>query len=80
MLEALLKSLKSRKRRRLSVQDSPAAELAAQMLHAPSALIQLSADDARRIVSYMEPVRLLSGQCFMREGQTDDTYYMLLIL
>lgn len=80
MLEALLKSLKSRKRRRLSVQDSPAAELAAQMLHAPSALIQLSADDARRIVSYMEPVRLLAGQCFMREGQTEDTDYMLLIL
>ncbi|MDD0811157.1 cyclic nucleotide-binding domain-containing protein [Curvibacter sp. RS43] len=80
MFESLMNRLHPRKRRRLSVQDSPAAELAAQMLHAPAALIQLSADDARRVVSYMEPYRLLAGQCFMREGQTEDTDYMLLIL
>lgn len=80
MLETLFQNFTTQGRRRLAVKDSPSAQLAARRLRAPTALMQLSQDDARLIVSYMEPQQLAAGTLFMEEGQTEDTDYMLLIL
>ena len=80
MFDSLLNPFASHKRRRRLVKDSPAAERAAQLLRAPTALMQLSDSDARQVISYMEPVRLPADHCFMREAQTEDNDYMLLLL
>ncbi|MBV8618946.1 MAG: cyclic nucleotide-binding domain-containing protein [Curvibacter sp.] len=80
MLDSLLNPFAHHRRRRRLVKDSPAAELAAQLLRAPTALMQLSDNDARDVISFMEPVRLPAEHCFMREGQREDNDYMLLLL
>ena len=80
MFDSLLNPFASHQRRRRLTKDSPAAERAAQLLRAPTALMQLSENDAREVISYMEPVRLPADHCFMREAQTEDNDYMLLLL
>ncbi|HMS04193.1 MAG TPA: cyclic nucleotide-binding domain-containing protein [Burkholderiaceae bacterium] len=80
MMGSLLDNLTAKGRRKRAVQESPTAELAARMLRAPSALIQLSEDDARVIVSYMEPRRFDADARVMTAGDTENTDYMLLVL
>ena len=62
------------------VQNSASAEQAAALLTAPTALLQLSLDDARVVVSYMTPKRFAAGTMFIKEGDTDDTGFMVLVL
>ncbi|MBA3773015.1 MAG: cyclic nucleotide-binding domain-containing protein [Ramlibacter sp.] len=62
------------------IAGSTAADRAAEMLTAPSALMQLSHDEARAVVAYMRPHRIPQGTTFIREGDTDDTDFMLLVL
>ena len=63
-----------------SVAGSSSAERAAEMLIGPAALMQLSLDEARIIVSHMRPHRIPSGTTVIREGDVDKTDFMLLIL
>src|SRR5437868_3256460 len=62
------------------VANSQAAELAAQMLCAPSALVQLSQDEAMAVVAYMRPHRIPEGTRFIREGDRENTGFLLLVL
>ncbi|MBC7605240.1 MAG: cyclic nucleotide-binding domain-containing protein [Ramlibacter sp.] len=62
------------------VAQSATAELAARMLRAPSALMQLTQDEALAVVACMQPLRIADGETFIREGDKDDTGFMLLIL
>ena len=59
---------------------SASAELAAQLLIAPTALMQLSLQDARVVVRYMEPRPIAEHTVFIREGDLDNTEQMLLLL
>jgi CRP-like cAMP-binding protein len=61
--------------------DGPTGEiLAARLLVAPAALTQLTGEEARVVVSYMEPAHFSAGTCFIREGDAADTGYMALII
>jgi CRP/FNR family transcriptional regulator, cyclic AMP receptor protein len=62
------------------IAGSPAAERAAEMLSAPSALLQLDHEEAQTIVAYMQPRRIAEGTTFIREGDTDHTDFMLLVV
>ncbi len=62
------------------LEGSAMAELAAEMLTAPSALLQLTADDARTVVTYMQPHKIAEGVTFIKEGDTQETDFMLLVL
>ena len=66
--------------RRQAIKGSGAAELAAELLIAPTALMQLKKAEALTVVSYMIPHRIAAGTTFISEGDTSDTSYMLLIL
>ena len=70
----------TREERLRTIAGSSAAGLAAQMLAAPNALMQLSPDEARAIVAYMKPHRIPEGTTFIREGDAEDTDFMLLVL
>jgi len=64
-----------------SLSDGPGgAELAAQLLSAPSAALQLDHEEAREVVTYMRPLRISEGTTFIREGDTEHTDFMLLLL
>ena len=63
-----------------AIEGSTSADLAAEMLTAPSALMQLTNDDARIVVTYMKPHKIAEGVTFIKEGDTDDTDFMLLVL
>jgi CRP-like cAMP-binding protein len=63
-----------------AIEGSAAADLAAELLCAPSALMQLSHEEARKVVSYMRPHRIPEGMTFIREGDTEYTHFMLLVL
>ena len=68
------------KQRMRAVEGSSSAELAAQLLIAPTALMQLSVDEALVIVSYMIPRNISMGTTFIKEGDKSDTGYMVLLL
>ncbi|MES2943241.1 MAG: cyclic nucleotide-binding domain-containing protein [Pseudomonadota bacterium] len=68
------------KERMRAVAGSSTAELAAQLLIAPTALMQLSPEEALIIVSYMIPRKIPVGTTFIREGDKSDTGYMVLLL
>ncbi len=68
------------KERMRAVEGSSTAELAARMLIAPTALMQLSHEEALIIVSYMIPRTISMGTTFINEGDTSDTGYMMLLL
>ena len=53
---------------------------AAELLTAPSALMELSLDEARVVVGYMHPERFSEGTVFIREGDDRDTGFMALVL
>ena len=63
-----------------TIAGSSAAQRAAEMLSAPSALLQLDHEEARTIVAYMQPRRIAEGTTFIREGDTDHTDFMLMVL
>ena len=63
-----------------ATKGSSMAELAAQLLIAPTALMQLNADDARTVVSYMVPRIIQQGVTFIREGDLRDTGFMVLLI
>lgn len=50
------------------------------MLCAPTALLQLGPKEARTIVGYMKPHRIAEGTTFIKEGDTRNTDFMLLVL
>lgn len=55
-------------------------EYAAQLLVANSALVELSLDDARTVLDYMKPSRVVAGAVFIEEGESVHTDFMLLLL
>ncbi|MDB5868191.1 MAG: cyclic nucleotide-binding protein [Polaromonas sp.] len=63
-----------------ATEGSQAADLAAELLIAPTALMQLTLEDARVVVRYMQPQRVAKGTVFIREGDDRDTGFMMLLL
>jgi len=63
-----------------TLEGSSSAELAAEMLTTPTALTQLSRDEARIVVTYMLPHRIAQGTTFIQQGDTERTDFMLLVL
>jgi CRP/FNR family cyclic AMP-dependent transcriptional regulator len=53
---------------------------AARWLVTPTALQELSLDDAIKIAAYMSPRSIALGTTFMREGESVDNDHMLLVL
>jgi CRP-like cAMP-binding protein len=70
----------TRRERLRTIAGSAAADRAAELLAAPSALMQLEPDEARTIVTYMQPHRIAEGTAFIKEGDTENTDFMLLVL
>jgi CRP-like cAMP-binding protein len=68
------------KQRMRAVEGSLTAELAAGLLIAPTALMQLTHAEAMVVVSYMMPRKIVTGTTFIREGDKSDTGYMALLL
>jgi CRP/FNR family transcriptional regulator, cyclic AMP receptor protein len=63
-----------------ALEGSESAEMAARLLTAPTALMQLSEEEATVVVSYMRPRIISEGTTFIKEGDVRDTGYMMLIL
>ena len=68
------------KERMRAIEGSSTAELAARLLIAPTALMQLTREEAFTVVSYMTPRKIAMGMTFIREGDESDTGYMMLLL
>ena len=62
------------------MQGSETANLAAELLIAPTALMQLTPADARIVVGYMQPKKIEKGTVLISEGDTRDTHFMMLLL
>jgi CRP/FNR family transcriptional regulator, cyclic AMP receptor protein len=62
------------------LEGSGSADLAAELLTAPTALMQLSSEEARVVVSYMSPKKFDEGTVFIKEGDKNNTDYMILVL
>ena len=60
--------------------DFPALETAAELLTAPSAMLQLSLVEARVVARYMRPRFIREGTVFIREGDAAGTGFMALVL
>jgi CRP-like cAMP-binding protein len=58
---------------------SPAAEHVAELLRTTSALMGLTAEEARVVVDFMSPLKIDAGATFISEGASDDGS-MLLVL
>lgn len=58
----------------------PTQALAAEMLTAPSALMQLSLEEAYVVARYMQPMQIAQGTVFIREGERHNTGFMVLVL
>lgn len=63
-----------------SLEGSGSAHEAAHLLRAPTALMQLSEAEALTVVSFMRPHRYRRGTTIIRQGETDDTGFMVLVL
>jgi CRP/FNR family transcriptional regulator, cyclic AMP receptor protein len=59
---------------------SQLAVLAAELLTTPTALMQLTNEEARVVVGYMQQRRIAEGTTFIQEGDTRNTGFMLLVL
>lgn len=68
------------KERMRAIEGSSTAELAARLLIAPTALMQLTHEEAFTVVSYMTPRKIAEGTTFITEGDESDTGYMMLLL
>ena len=53
---------------------------AAALLITEGALVELSAADAREVVSYMRPERIKAGEVVIREGESTRNDFMALVL
>lgn len=53
---------------------------AAALLITEGALVELSAADAREVVSYMRPERIKAGEVVIREGESTRSDFMALVL
>jgi CRP/FNR family transcriptional regulator, cyclic AMP receptor protein len=63
-----------------AIEGSETVDRAAGMLCASTALMQLTHEEARAVVAYMQPRRFKEGVTLIREGDTDNTGFMLLVL
>lgn len=63
-----------------ATKGSEAADLAARLLMAPTALMQLTLPEARMVVRYMQPQIVAKGTVFIREGDARDTGFLMLLL
>jgi CRP-like cAMP-binding protein len=63
-----------------TAEGSQSADMAAELLIAPTALMQLTLDEARVVVRYMQPQKITKGTTFIREGDDRDTGFMLLVI
>ena len=68
------------KERMRAIVGSSTAELAAKLLIAPTALMQLTREEAFIVVSYMTPRKIAEGTTFIKEGDASDTGFMMLLL
>lgn len=66
--------------RQAAVVGSGSAHEAARLLRAPTALMQLSEAEALTVVGFMRPRRYKAGATVIRQGETDDTGFMVLVL
>lgn len=66
--------------RQAAVDGSTRAHEAARLLRAPTALMQLSEAEALTVVGFMLPKRFKRGTTIIRQGETADTGYMVLVL
>ena len=74
------KGLPSDTERHDTTEGSEAADLAAELLITPTALMQLTMQEARVVVRYMQPQIVSKGTVFIREGDARDTGFMMLLL
>jgi len=63
-----------------ATEGSEMADLAAELLIAPTAMMQLSLAEAHVVVRYMQPQIVEQGTVFIREGDLSDTGFMMLLL
>ena len=66
--------------RQVLVGGSVSAHEAALLLRAPTALMQLSAVEALAVVGFMRPRQFKAGATIIRQGETSDTGFMVLVL
>lgn len=66
--------------RMLKTDGSDSAELAAELLAAPAAMMRLSLEEARIVVSYMNPRQFSEGTVFIQEGDKHNTDFLVLVL
>lgn len=66
--------------RKAAVGASVSAHEAALLLRAPTALMQLSELEALTVVGFMRPCQFETGATIIRQGETDDTGFMVLVL
>ena len=63
-----------------TIEGSESADLAAGLLIAPTAMMQLTLDEARLVVRYMQPQIVAKDTVFIREGDARDTGFLMLLL
>lgn len=66
--------------RQAAVDGSSSAHAAAELLRAPTALMQLSETEALTVVGFMRPRRFKAGTTIIRQGEADNTGFMVLVL
>lgn len=66
--------------RQAVVDGSSSAHAAAELLRAPTALMQLSETEALTVVGFMRPRRFKAGTTIIRQGEADNTGFMVLVL
>lgn len=78
--EAAAPHARSRAKRRAAVDGSDSALLAARLLRAPTALMQLGEAEALAVVGFMQPRWFEAGTVLIRQGDSADTGFMVLVL
>jgi CRP/FNR family transcriptional regulator, cyclic AMP receptor protein len=61
-------------------EGSDSAEYAAELLAAPTAMMRLTLEEARIVVSYMDPRKFPAGTVIIQEGDKVNTDFMFLVL
>jgi CRP/FNR family transcriptional regulator, cyclic AMP receptor protein len=80
LLGIKLSGPEAQEKRMKAMEGSESADVAASLLTAPTALLQLSPEEAKVVVSYMKPLKIAEGTAFIKEGDARDTAFMLLVL
>lgn len=60
--------------------EFPDPDVAARLLTAPAALMQLSLAEAKVVLRYTRPIHIPAGTIFIKEGDLEDTDFMVLVL